>query len=417
MTGNMKDEDFVFKKTIHELDDFEHQTIGNILSHGFFQHHNPYIRHVVRREREYLEKEINPETGQSYLDKIDVKLLGEDDSDALVLSTYLKEAYTYAEEFCKKLGKRNKGAGFLKTLLLKRIGSSIEAGKSTGNKMLNEWNTYIDESIEEEEYKDEKDIKRPTDIKNLTEEETILLRKFVRALETTEAVDPKYEKTVDLLKHEKWLERGTIIFSQYLDTARWIADRLSKEFTEEIVGLYAGGLASGLYEDGKFKVKDKETIKEMVKKREIKILVGTDAASEGLNLQTLGSLINIDLPWNPTKLEQRKGRIQRIGQQYDTIYIYNMRYKDSIEDKVHSRLSERLKNITDVFGQLPDVLEDVWINIALGEEEKALQIIDEVPKKHPFENRYNDNVRHINWESCTRVLDNKEKRRVLEKGW
>ena len=135
MTGNMKDEDFVFKKTIHELDDFEHQTIGNILSHGFFQHHNPYIRHVVRREREHLEKENNPETGQPYLDKIDVKLLGEDDSDALVLSTYLKEAYTYAEEFCKKLGKRNKGAGFLKTLLLKRIGSSIEAGKSTGNQL------------------------------------------------------------------------------------------------------------------------------------------------------------------------------------------------------------------------------------------------------------------------------------------
>jgi len=128
-------------------------------------------------------------------------------------------------------------------------------------------------------------------------------------------------------------------------------------------------------------------------------------------------LINIDLPWNPTKLEQRKGRIQRIGQQYDTIYIYNMRYKDSIEDKVHKKLSERLKNITNVFGQLPDVLEDVWINIALGQEEEALKIIDNVPERHPFEARYNDDVRHIDWESCTRVLNDKEKRRVLEKGW
>lgn len=419
MAGSMKDEDFVFKKTIHELDDFQHQTIGNILSHGFYGHHNPYIRHVIRREREYLEDKINPDTGQPYLEKINVKLLGEEDHDALILSTYLKEAYEYAEEFCKILGKRNKGAGFLKTLLLKRIGSSIEAGKSTGNKMLNEWNTYMDNNFEdqEEEYKDEKDIKKPTDIKNLTEEETILLRKFVRALETTEAVDPKYEKTLDLLKNEKWMERGTIIFSQYLVTARWIADRLSKEFPEEIIGLYAGGSASGIYEDGKFKVKDKEVIKEMVRTREVRILVGTDAASEGLNLQTLGSLINIDLPWNPTKLEQRKGRIQRIGQQYDTIYIYNMRYKDSIEDKVHKKLSERLKNITNVFGQLPDVLEDVWINIALGQEEEALKIIDNVPERHPFEARYNDDVRHINWESCSRVLDNKEKRRVLEKGW
>lgn len=58
----------------------------------------------------------------------------------------------------------------------------------------------------------------------------------------------------------------------------------------------------------------KDDIKVQVKERKIKILVGTDAASEGLNLQTLSTLINLDLPWNPTRLEQRKGRIQRIGQ-------------------------------------------------------------------------------------------------------
>jgi superfamily II DNA/RNA helicase len=97
--------------------------------------------------------------------------------------------------------------------------------------------------------------------------------------------------------------------------------------------------------EGVFKKKDKEELKAMVKCRSLRVLVGTDSASEGLNLQALGSLINIDLPWNPTKLEQRKGRIQRIGQVYDIVYIYNMRYKDSVEDRVHSLLSTRLKNI------------------------------------------------------------------------
>jgi superfamily II DNA or RNA helicase len=416
----MEDNEFVYQKSFPELTQSEQQRVGNLISRGFYENHNPYIRHVIRRERKYLEETINPDTNEPYLQKIKVELFGENEEDSLVLSTYLKEAYNYAEEFCKLLGRRNKGAGFLKTLLLRRIGSSIEAGKNTGTKMLNEWNTYIDEAIVDEDFEDykyDKDTDESSEIKNLTEEETTLLRKYVRALESTDAVDPKYEKTVELLKREKWIERGTIIFSQYYDTARWIADNLTKEFNEETIGLYAGGNRSGIFIDGKFINKDKDTIKEMVRTREIRILVGTDAASEGLNLQTLGSLINIDLPWNPTKLEQRKGRIQRIGQQYDSIYIYNMRYKDSIEDKVHSRLSKRLENISDIFGQIPDVLEDVWINIALGEEEKALQLIDEVPEKHPFENRYNRGVAHIDWESCSKVLDNKEKRRYLEKGW
>ncbi len=415
--ADLKDDEFVYNKTLLELSRADQQRVGNLLSQGFYENYNPYIRHVIRREREYLEKTRNPETGEFYLQEIKVELFGENDEDALILNTYLKEAYEYAEEFCRELGRRNKGAGFLKTLLLKRIGSSIEAGKSTGNKMLKEWNTYMDNMVEEEDYKDENDIEESSDLKDLTKDETTLLRKYVKALESTDAIDPKYVKTVELLRDENWIERGTIIFSQYYDTARWVAKNLSKEFEGETIGLYAGGNKAGIFEDGRFKTLDKELIKKMVRERDIRILVGTDAASEGLNLQTLGSLINIDLPWNPTRLEQRKGRIQRIGQVYDTIYIYNMRYKDSIEDRVHNRLSKRLKQISDIFGQIPDVLEDVWINIALGQEEEALRIIDEVPKRHPFENRYNRDVRHIDWESCSKILDKSEKRKFLERGW
>ena len=417
LRNNMKEDEFVYRKNFIELSGPEQQKIGTLISGGFYEKYNPYIRHVIRRERKYLEDTINPDTREPYLQRIGVRLFGEEDEDALLLNTYLKEAYNYAEEFCKELSRRNKGAGFLKTLLLKRIGSSIEAGKNTGNKMLNEWNIYLDEILEEEDFKDEKDMEDSSEIKNLTKEETELLIRYVKALESSNAVDPKYEKTVELLRNRKWLERGTIIFSQYYDTARWIAEKLSFEFPEETIGVYAGGTKSGIFKNGEFFYKDKETIKAEVKARGIRILVGTDAASEGLNLQTLGSLINIDLPWNPTRLEQRKGRIQRIGQEYDTIYIYNMRYKDSIEDRVHKRLSQRLKHISDIFGQVPDTLEDVWIKIALGREEEAMKLIDEVPDKHPFENRYNRDVKHIDWESCSKVLDNIEKRQFLKKGW
>lgn len=70
----------------------------------------------------------------------------------------------------------------------------------------------------------------------------------------------------------------------------------------------------------------------MVGTDDVALVVGTDAASEGLNLQKIGSLINLDLPWNPTRLEQRKGRIQRIGQVRDDVYVYNLRYRGSVEE-------------------------------------------------------------------------------------
>lgn len=408
----LKEEEFVIQKSHFDLQKPEQNIIGRILDNKFYQQNNPYIRHIVRRERSYLEETINPETGEPYLKKIEVVLYGESDDDALVLSSYLKQAYSYAEEFCNLIGKRSKSSGFLKTLLLKRIGSSIEAGLNTGRKMLNEWNTSVSGWSDEEG-----DEEVESDIKNLTSEEEEMLIKYVKALETNEAVDPKYEKVVELLEDWKWLDKGCIIFSQYFDTASWVARKLSNHFPNEPIGLYAGGDKSGIFTDGSFVKKEKEELKLAVKNRELKVLVGTDSASEGLNLQTLGTLINLDLPWNPTRLEQRKGRIQRIGQVNDEVYLYNLRYKDSVEDRVHNLLSERFKNIHGVFGQLPDVLEDVWVDIALQDEEKARQKLNEVPEKHPFENRYNNNVDKIDWESCSKVLDKKEMRKYFEQGW
>jgi len=167
---------------------------------------------------------------------------------------------------------------------------------------------------------------------------------------------------------------------------------------------------------GRWTPKAREELKLLVTAGDIRLMLGTDAASEGLNLQRLGTLINLDLPWNPTRLEQRKGRIQRIGQVHDAVYVYNMRYQDSVEDRVHELLSERLASIYTVFGQLPDVLEDAWVSTARGERDRAQQIIDEVPQQHPFELRYTQ-VEKVDWEACTEVLADRAKWEVLSQGW
>jgi hypothetical protein len=413
---NMADDEFVIKpEAIEKLSGPDKRRIGRIIDDNFITEHNPFIRHIVRRTRDFLENTINHETGEPYLKKVEVELMGESYEEAIVLPPYLKEAYGYAEEFCELLQKRVKGGGFLKTLLLKRVGSTMVAGRNTAEKMLSNWSEVTEEDYEEEDAGEEKALQ--SEIKNITGEERICLEKFIETLNANKEKDPKYKLLFKLLIEKNWIDRGCIIFSQYYDSAYWVAENLSNDLPHEKIGIYAGGDKSGIILGGIYEKRSKEEIKQMVKRRELRILVGTDAASEGLNLQTLGSLVNLDLPWNPTRLEQRKGRIQRIGQVYDKVYIYNMRYKGSVEDRVHSLLSERLANIHGMFGQIPDVLEDVWVDVALKDIEEAKRKIDAIPKQHPFELRYHVNVGKVDWESCVKVLDSREKRKHLMAGW
>jgi superfamily II DNA or RNA helicase len=392
---------------------------------ALFQEYNPFIRHIVRRTRDFLEDTVDPATGEPYLKKVSVRLFGEEEREAVMLPGYLESAYETAESFCRALARRKRSAGFLRMLLLKRMGSSIIAGKLTAQTLLA--NNWRPEELQEpaHEEADEEDDLATDDMATatvtpatlgLTNQELDLLRRLIRELDLHQERDPKYAKLKDLLTEQGWAARGCIIFSQYYDTAHYFAELLSSELPNESIGLYAGGSKSGRWLAGKFEPCPKEYLKRQVQSGELRILFGTDAASEGLNLQRLSTLINIDLPWNPTRLEQRKGRIQRIGQAHDEILIYNMRYRGSVEDKVHGMLSARLEHIHAMFGQLPDVLEDAWIQVALGEEKAARQIIDAVPQQHPFEMKYN-RIESINWESCAQVLSEADKRNVLLKGW
>lgn len=376
-------------------------------SRTFGRDHNPFIRHIVRRTREYLENTTDPETGEPYLQPVKVRLHGEDREDALVLPTYLEDAYNHAEEFCRLLQTRVKSAGFLKTLLLRRMGSSIIAGRNTAQKMLDDWgNEETMESILGEE---DDDNPGSSDMKDITPAERQELELTVAALNDNMSADPKYKIVVEYLIQKRWLDFGCIIFSQYYDSAFWLAEELSKnEFKNETIGIYAGSTRSGIMQDGYFQKKDRDTLKQMVRSGELRLLIGTDAASEGLNLQRLGTLINLDLPWNPTKLEQRKGRIQRIGQTRETIDVLNLRYRGSVEDRVHQLLSNRLESIRDMFGQIPDILEDVWVDVAKGEIAEAKKHINEVQNiKHPFNERYSK-VKDIDWDTCTTVLSSSD---------
>ena len=124
----------------------------------------------------------------------------------------------------------------------------------------------------------------------------------------------------------------------------------------------------------------------------------------------------LDLLWNPTKLEQRRGRIQRIGQSLQEVFIANLRYRGSVEDRVHHLLSSRLEDTLNLFGQVPDVLEDVWIEVANDEVEESKKLIKRVNIEHPFDEKYNQ-VHDFDWESCSSILSRSDRLGVLKRGW
>ena len=103
----------------------------------------------------------------------------------------------------------------------------------------------------------------------------------------------------------------------------------------------------------------KEDIKSRFREGELKLLLCTESASEGLNLQTCGVLFNYDLPWNPMRVEQRIGRIDRIGQRYPTVRIHNFYYDGTVEAKVYKKLRDRINAFASVVGNLQPILAKV----------------------------------------------------------
>jgi superfamily II DNA/RNA helicase len=191
---------------------------------------------------------------------------------------------------------------------------------------------------------------------------------------------------------------------------------------DEVVAVYAGAGKSGLFRGVDFSTVEREFIKSAVRRHEIKLVVATDAACEGLNLQTLGTLINVDLPWNPSKLEQRLGRIKRFGQVRRTVDMLNLVYAKTRDEKVYSVLSRRLKDKYDLFGSLPDTLDDEWIDDCERMEEDLDKYIDRrKAAKNAFEIRYQtrDSIdpSKERWELCERVLSRQELVDRLSEGW
>ncbi|MDR0764608.1 MAG: DUF3883 domain-containing protein [Synergistaceae bacterium] len=142
-----------------------------------------------------------------------------------------------------------------------------------------------------------------------------------------------------------------IVFTEHRDTLRYLTDKIRSLLgSEEVVVTIHGGLLRG----------ERRKIEELFKRdREVRILIATDAAGEGINLQRAHLMVNYDLPWNPNRLEQRFGRIHRIGQT-EVCHLWNLVSKETREGMVFQRLFEKLEQEREALhGKVFDVLGKV----------------------------------------------------------
>lgn len=145
--------------------------------------------------------------------------------------------------------------------------------------------------------------------------------------------------------------RQMVVFTRFYDTLEDIESWIERSATSVRVGVFSGPRCAYMDPESlAWKGSNREEVKRRFVTGDIDVLLCTDAAAEGLNLQTADLLVNFDLPWNPMKVEQRIGRIDRIGQKHDKIHVANFAYPGTVEEEVYVRLQSRIADAAGTVG-------------------------------------------------------------------
>lgn len=309
-----------------------------------------------------------------------------------VLSYARYKTLTYLNEVPPKYkslltGQQNMG-GFMKGILLKRLESSFYAFNKTLDRFIESYENFIsmyksgvvyvskkynvydlmnngeEEKLDfivdkEDAFKFKSDEFNSIFIEDL-EFDLSNLKRIRRMWDPIEN-DPKLDKFIDDLKNNKLLKKSKIlIFTESKETAEYLKKNIDMHFKNQTI-LFTGGS----------KNKDRDIIQENFnpdvsktnQKNDFRILVTTDILAEGISLHRANVIVNYDLPWNPTRIMQRVGRINRVGTQHDNIYVFN--FFPSAQVGEHMSLEE---NITSKIQAFHDTLGEDFKYLSEDEE-------------------------------------------------
>ena len=175
-----------------------------------------------------------------------------------------------------------------------------------------------------------------------------------------------------------------MIFTQYTDTMDFLREELRKDVDSRLMCFSGrGGEIPSI--DGTWRRIGRDDAKRRFREGEVDVLLCTDAAAEGLNFQFCGALINYDMPWNPMRVEQRIGRIDRLGQQHKEIRIVNLHYEGTVESNVYQALRNRIGLFESVVGRLQPILARLPRTISeavlSGEERERVNVVEDIERQ------------------------------------
>jgi len=287
------------------------------------------------------------------------------------LEIYNKIRLYLAKIYNSSIHKENIGLGFIITTLQKLLTSSkyailkslerrleqIERSKNLASDVsfIKEYDPdFFELELEEDELETEQSGTNGKRIKNTSSKmesnllnQEQMIKDFYNELKTL-PYDSKSDKLLDLIKkiYSQNPKEKILIFTQFVDTLFFIKSLLEKEFQKIHVEAFYGKIN---------KDEKDEAVERFRNSEDFSILLSTEIGGEGRNFQFCRIMVNYDLPWNPMKLEQRIGRLDRIGQESKEIYIYNFFLEDTVETDIIFALNKRI----DLFEQSVGVLEPI----------------------------------------------------------
>jgi len=307
---------------------------------------------------------------------------------------------------------RNVG-GFMKSILIKRLESSFYAFRRSIARFIQSYErfiamfesgtVYISKDVDvyellgndyfealERYVEEEKAQKYPAEdfrkefIDDL-KHDLQTLRQVGKLWQTVQQ-DPKSEAFINQLEKDRTLKnRRIIVFTESRETGEYLFEQLNRQFSGAVMFFSSRGGSAGKEPVTHSPALARDLIKATFdpnfkeSNRNIRILISTDVLSEGINLHRANVLINYDLPWNPTRVLQRAGRINRLGTEHSAIFIYN--FFPTTQTDAHLGLEA---NITNKIQMFHDILGEDARYLSDGEEIGSQELFDTLNRKQAY---------------------------------